>query len=157
MITQSMRATSAAESRFRIAQPNSRTRKTLVLALGRQALTPLAELQQLGWNNTVMGLYTAGHLELYSGQETRRVPLDDALDQLDVMVLLITSDSDTESIERIGEACSRRRIMTSGFVLEPPDETDINTVLDCTRRVTVSLVIDTDTDTLIESLRAVRA
>ncbi|MEP4545402.1 MAG: hypothetical protein ABJ000_04425 [Saccharospirillum sp.] len=157
MMTQSMRATSAAESRFRIAQPNSRTRKTLVLALGRQALTPLAELQQLSWNNTVMGLYTAGHLELYSGQEARRVPLDDALDQLDVMVLLITSDSDTESIERIGEACSRRRIMTSGFVLEPPDETDLNPVLACTRRVTVSLVTDTDTDTLIESLRAVRA
>lgn len=157
MITQSMRATSAAESRFRIAQPNSRTRKTLVLALGRQALTSLAELQQLSWNNTVMGLYTAGHLELYSGQEARRVPLDDALDQLDVMVLLITSDSDTESIERIGEACSRRRIMTSGFVLVPPDETDINPVLACTRRVTVSLVTDTDTDTLIESLRAVRA
>ncbi len=157
MITQSMRATSAAESRFRIAQPNSKGRKTLVLALGKQALTPLAELQQLSWNNTAMGLYTAGHLELYNGQDAHQVVLDDALDQLDVVVLLITSDSDIEAIETIGEACSRRRIMTSGYVLGQPDDTDINPVLACTRRVTVSLVTDTDTDTLIESLRALRA
>lgn len=157
MMTQSMRATSAAESRFRIAQPNSKGRKTLVLALGKQALTPLAELQELSWNNAVLGFYTSGHLELYNGQDAQQVALDDALDQLDVVVLLITSDSDIEAIETIGEACSRRRIMTSGFVFGHPDDTEINPVLACTRRVTVSLVTDADTDTLIESLRALRA
>lgn len=157
MMTQSMRATSAAESRFRIARPNSKGRKTLVLALGKQALTPLAELQELSWNNAVLSFYTSGHLELYNGQDAQQVALDDALDQLDVVVLLITSDSDIEAIEAIGEACSRRRIMTSGFVLEQPGDNDISPVLACTRRVTVSLVTDTDTDTLIESLRALRA
>lgn len=157
MITQSMRATTAAESRFRIAQPNSRGRKTLVLALGKEALTPLAELQQLSWNNTAMGLYTAGHLELYNGQDARQIALGEALDQLDVVVLLITPDSDIEAIETIGEACSERRIMTSGFVLGQSEDTDSTPVLACTRRVTVSLVTDADTDTLIESLRALRA
>ncbi|MEX1215516.1 hypothetical protein [Saccharospirillum sp.] len=159
MLSQSVRVTTAAESRYRIALPNSRGRKTLVLALGKSALTALAELQELEWNNTQFGFYASGELQLYQAQQTLRVTFNDLLDKVDVVVLLITADSDVDAIVSIGHACSERRVMTSGFILVQTDrdEATLNNVLACTRKVTVSLVADADTDTLIESLRAVRA
>lgn len=157
MLTQSMRVTTAAESRYRIALPNSRGRKTLVLALGNTALTSLSELQELPWNNALFGLYSSGDLKLYQEQTTHITPLGDALNNVDVVIMLITTDSDIESIEAIGKACSERRIMTSGFVLNHNDDPALQSVMSAARRVTVSLVTDIDTDTLIESLRAVRA
>lgn len=156
MISQSMRVSTAAESRYRIAQLNSRGRKTLILALGQSALISLAKLQKLHWNNASFGLYSGGALQLYQEQQTQRLELNSVLNDVDVVVLLITADSNTEAIEAIGEACSTRRIMTSGFVLEH-DDALLASVLSYTRRVTVSLVTDVDTDALVESLRALRA
>lgn len=158
MISQSMRVTTAAESRYRIALPNSRGRKTLVLALGPSALNTLAQLQTLNWNNALLGQYSEAQVTLYQAEQTQReVGLNDLLDDVDVVVLLITADSSTDAIEAIGRACSARRIMTSGFVLEHHDAAALRPVLSCARRVTVSLVTEVDTDTLVESLRAVRA
>lgn len=157
MISQSMRATAAAESRFRINMPNSHGRQALVLAIGNLALTYLAELQELTWNSALFGHISKGNLRLFNDQANNLSGLDTALNGVDVVVLLVTADSELTALDTIGNACTAKRIMTSGFVLEHRDDPTLRTVLAHTRKVTVSLVTDADTDAVIESLRALRA
>lgn len=157
MLSQSMRATAATESRFRINMPNSHGRQALVLAIGHLALTHLAELQLNTWNSLQFGHYSSGELTLFKAGVSKQSTLDSALAGIDVVVLLVTADSELASLDALGQVCSAKRIMTSGFVLEHREDSTLRTVLARTRKVTVSLVTDADTDAVIESLRALRA
>ena len=160
MTTQSMRATTAAESRYRIHQPNSRGRRVLVLALDAQGQDILGELLAEPWNQSLFGYLQDDRLQRISATGeavAEATPLADSLDSIDAIVLVVTPDSPAAAFDLIGDLSQTRRIMTAGFVFGDTRERALHALLPTVRRITVSMVTHADRDALTESLHALRA
>jgi len=116
--SQSARAASAAESRFRITRPIAPARNARVIALDgsaeavalRVAGGPWAAARFYGWSGApgMVGLYELG------GAPTS---LAEVLTGTDVVVVLATEDSGRARAAAVGDACWARSITTAGVVL----------------------------------------
>lgn len=172
MISQSVKATTATESRFRINSPNSRGRSTLVLGLEESSRHTLAELASLEWNgarfrNVVQGEdagASAAGLNLGTDDLMLRSPqgeiscLSDELADTDVVVMFARSGESAQAAATVGEAAFSRNLMTAGFVLdEHNDRQNLEKTLSAMRPFVISLVVGPDEESFSETLTAIRA
>ena len=124
--SQSARATSAAEARFRIDAPNSRPRAVKVVALDRPSESVVNRLSQLPWTNasfltaiasvprTGAPFSVESWLKDLAGHTKNLV---DEVDSADLVVMVAAGGEDAQAASLIGEACSLKRVMTTALVL----------------------------------------
>ena len=118
-MSESARAASAAESRFRITRPIAPARNARIIALDgaaeavarRVAGGLWAAARFYGWPDDRSG--PAGLRELDGGPVT----LLEVLTGTDVVVVLATEDSGRARAAAVGDACRARSITTAGVVL----------------------------------------
>ena len=139
MLSQSARATSAAESRFRVRTPNSRPRAILVIAPGDRG-TRLAPR-----GNSAVTVLGGGAL---TDQSWRG-----ALHERDLDLVLLIGDADQLSagIAALGEACRERGIKLSAILLGRQDAPEL---LRSWARTITCLADERDLAGLLEALGA---
>ncbi|MEX0603545.1 MAG: hypothetical protein WD623_07620 [Marinobacter sp.] len=172
MISQTVKATTAAESHYRISAPNSKGRSSLVLGLEASSASLLGELAGLEWNGarfrTVVPTDDAGKsakdlnvnaddlvLQAPDGELSR---LSDELASTDVVVMFARSGEAAQAASVVGEAAFGRRLMTAGFVLDEQDDRKaLEATLTAVRPFVISLVVGPDAEAFSETLSAIRA
>lgn len=152
-LSQCARASSAAESRYRIDVPIAPARAARVIALDERAAGVARRVAGLGWAQA--RFYTC------SGERTTprelagaAVPLAEVLTGTDVVVVLATEDSGRAHAAAIGESCWRRGITTAGLVLGVDFEAqDAVAALRPFARVLLPSADETDVIDLLTALR----
>ncbi|KIF77457.1 3-methyl-2-oxobutanoate hydroxymethyltransferase [Streptomyces sp. 150FB] len=158
------RATSAAESRFRIKAPIAPARAPRVIALDGRAAGVMRHLATRTWANarfyTSETAYEAGRsgepadavaLCALDGPPTR---LGDVLAGADVVVVLATEDGGRSAAAAIGRECGRRGITTAGVVLGEGFEAD--DAVAALRPYARVLLLSADESDVFELLTALR-
>lgn len=167
MISESARATTAAEARFRLDTPNSRPRATRIVALDPAAERTMRSIADGAWTGarflTVAATIPAGDgLEAVPIDVTLRDgeggegPLADMLASADVVVMIAASSAGAKAAAVIGGACSARGIMATGLVVAAGDD-DAERALRSLRPHAAMLVVATGADYIPEMLSALRA
>ena len=125
-VSESARAASAAEARFRIDAPNSRPRAVKVIGLDRPSEDVVQRLAHLPWANA--SFLTAVASPLRSGAPFsvegwlsdlagHTKSLVDEIDSADLVVMVAAGGENAQAASLIGEACSLKRVMTTALVL----------------------------------------
>ena len=141
--------TSAAEARFRIDRPNSRPRAITVIALDQPSERVVMDLAGGQWNRAVF----------FALRALTKVQLDDQIDSADLVLVVATAGEDARDAALIGEACSARRVQTTGLILggiESADEA-LSATLAELRPWMLMLVIASSAEYVEDMLRALRA
>jgi hypothetical protein len=151
VVSESARVTTAAEARFRIDKPNSQPRIVHVIALDAPSADAMATLARGEWNRASFFAFKEIAADGARFQE--------AIDPADLVVMVATAGEKVPNISAIGEACSRRRITTTGLILADPETpTDVlSASLAALRPWMLMLVIASTVDYIEDMLRALRA
>jgi hypothetical protein len=167
MSSESARASSAAEARFRIDAANSGQRAVRVVALDPRSEAVVRRLAAAAWADA--GFLTAAAFaatDMRSAQAGWLCDLDGrtedpvtAWDGADLVTLIATAGEDLRAARVIGEACRMRRATTIAFVLAAPSTAQeaLARALAELRPWTLMLTIAEDEDCVAEVLRALRA
>lgn len=170
--SESARMASAAEARYRVQAPNSLPRAVKVIALDRASEAIVGRLAQSRWNRA--GFFTAsafagapahaaappfsmtGWLSDLAGRAT------DLLAEVataDLVVMVAGAGGSAEAAALIGEACSLRRVSTTGLVVGSAGagEADLARTLAQLRPWSLMLVIASDDQYVADMLAALRA
>lgn len=116
MVSDSARATTAAEARFRIAAPNARPRAIAVVALDEATARLAADLAREPWSRVDFYTMSAdGDLRTLEGERVHR---DELIARVDIVQMLLTAGAISEQARRFGEACLARGVKTSGIVID---------------------------------------
>jgi hypothetical protein len=130
MIAESARATSARESAYRIAAPNSTPRNIMLVALEAGAARLLADIAKDRWRRTTF----RSSVWLEDAPDPRGGALDQWCDIVaghaenlaseiaasDLVVMVTTAGDPATGASAIGEACVARGVKTSGIILQTP-------------------------------------
>jgi hypothetical protein len=170
MPSESARMSSAAEARFRIDAPNSKRRAIKIIALDAPAERLVKRLAQAKWNQASFFTASAfagapakgesfsmtGWLSDVAG---RTKDLIDEVDAADLVVMVATAGENAQAAALIGEACSLRRITTTGLILGGASASDemLSRTLSQMRPWSLMLVIATAVDYIEDMLIALRA
>jgi hypothetical protein len=170
MLSESARMSSAAEARFRINAPNSKTRRVKVIALDTPSESIVKRLATLSWNNATFLTASAfaaapppsgsfsmqGWLSDLAG---RAKNLIDEVAEADLVVMVATAGESAHAATLVGEACSAKRVNTTGLILGAPSATDemLSRTLARLRPWSLMLVIATGEDYIADMLVALRA
>jgi hypothetical protein len=167
MQSESARAASAAEARYRINAPNSRPRAVKVIALDAASQSVVQKLAQAGWANasflTTLGAPPRGEPFSMSGWlgdlagHTKN--LVEEIDNADLVVMIASAGGNAEAATIIGEACSLKRVMTTALVIAPGDVPDaaLARTLSALRPWALMLVVASAEDYIADMLVALRA
>jgi hypothetical protein len=168
-MSESARMSSAAEARFRIDAPNSKPRLVKVIALDRASEAVVKELSRLRWNNATFftasvfsreppeqGFSMRGWLADLAG---RAKDLVDEIKTADLVVMVASDGEDAQAATLIGEACSLKRVNTTGLILGGAAASDemLSKTLSRLRPWSLMLVIANGTDYIEDMLIALRA
>ena len=170
MLSESARAASAAESRFRIDAANSKPRVIKVIALDQPSEDVVKRLSHSHWNSatffTAPAFATAPrrderfsmHIWL-SDLAGRTKDLVDEINSADLVVMVATAGEDAQAASIIGEACSVKRVMTTALVLGAASISDeaLSRSLAQLRPWTLMLVIANAEEYIADMLAALRA
>jgi hypothetical protein len=169
LVSESARMSSAAEARFRINAPNSKPRHVKVIALDRGSEAVVKELAKLRWNNATFftasafsreppgrGFSMRGWLADLAGRAT---DLIDEIGTADLVVMVASAGENAEAATLIGEACSLKRVNTTGLILGGAAASDemLSKTLSRLRPWSLMLVIANGTDYIEDMLVALRA
>jgi hypothetical protein len=169
MQSESARMASGAEARFRIDAPNATPRRVKVIALDPGSAAVVASLARQPWNNASFftasafastpperGFSMQGWLADLTG---RTRDLIDEIDNADLAVMVASAGQDAQAAALIGEACSLRRVGTTGLILSGPSVPDevLSRTLAQLRPWSLMLVIAEGEDYIADMLRALRA
>jgi hypothetical protein len=169
MLSESARMSSGAEARFRINAPNSKPRHVKVIALDRPSEAVVKHLAALRWNNASFftasafaaeppgrGFSMQGWLSDLAG---RTKDLIDEVAGTDLVVMVATAGENAQAATLIGEACSLKRINTTGLILGGSAATDemLSKTLSRLRPWSLMLVIANGEDYIEDMLIALRA
>jgi hypothetical protein len=171
MLSESAKMSSAAEARFRISDPNSKPRHVKVIALDRASEATVKHLAQLDWNNasfftasafaaeppkTGSGFSMQGWLSDLAG---RTKDLIDEVASADLVVMVASAGESAQAAALIGEACSLKRVNTTGLILGGAAATDelLSKTLSQLRPWSLMLVIASGEDYIEDMLIALRA
>jgi hypothetical protein len=135
MPSESARASSAAESRYRIDAPNARPRAVKVVALDRPSQALVERLAQERWNQAdflTASMFSAApqasgrfSLEAWlSDLSGRTRQLLEEIGSADQVVMIACAGEDVPAAAIIGEACSLKRVTTTGLVIGADSATD---------------------------------
>jgi hypothetical protein len=169
MLSESARMSSAAEARFRIDAPNSKPRHVKVIALDSTSEAVVKHLAERRWNNASFftasafasappgrGFSIQGWLSDLAGRTT---DLIDEVNSADLVVMVATAGENAQAATLIGEACSVKRVNTTGLILGGVHATDqmLSKTLAHLRPWSLMLVIATREDYIEDMLTALRA
>jgi hypothetical protein len=170
MISESARASSAAEARFRIDDPNSRARVVKVVALDRPSEAVAERLAQERWNGASFLTASAfaaeprGNDQLsvrawLSDLSGRTKHLLDEIAGADLVVMIASAGESVPAAAIIGEACSLKRVATTALVLGSESATDqaLSRTLAQLRPWALMLVVASSEESIADMLRALRA
>lgn len=126
MQSESARATTAAEARFRIQAPNAAARATLVVALDRGSLPVLEALAARDWQGAVF--FAPSFFEADAGDVRdwfrdivgRARNFVQEVEATNQAVIVASSGSDADLASVVGEACAATGTRTCGLVLHDP-------------------------------------
>jgi hypothetical protein len=167
MPSESARAASAAEARFRIDAPNSRPRAIKVIALDGVSEAVVKKLAQSQWSNasflTTLSAPPRGEPFSMSGWlgdlagHTKN--LVDEIDSADLVVMIASAGENAEAASIIGEACSLKRVMTTALAIAPPAVSDaaLARTLSALRPWALMLVVASGEEYIADMLAALRA
>ncbi len=170
MQSESARMASAAEARFRIDAPNSTPRTVKVIALDRASDLVVKQLAHARWNNATFFTAAAfagapqpgasfsmtGWLSDVAGRTTDLV---NEVNSADLIVMVATAGESAAAAAIIGEACSIKRVNTTGLILAGPSASDeaLGKTLAQLRPWSLMLVIASAEDYIADMLTALRA
>ena len=167
-VSESARAASAAEARFRIDAPNSRPRAVKVIALDRPSEDVVQRLARLPWANAsfltaIAGIPRAGapfSVEGWLGDLAGHTKnLVDEIDNADLVVMVASGGENVQVASLIGEACSLKRVMTTALVLgtELVSDAALSQTLAQLRPWALMVVIASAEEYIADMLAALRA
>jgi hypothetical protein len=119
-LSESARATTAAEARFRVPYPNSRPRAAKLVALDRASEGLVRHIARAHSNRTWLALWPGSDAAL-SDATTQAADLIGALDATDLVVMVSTAGEDSPAAQLIAEACKLRNVPVVVFVLDTPE------------------------------------
>jgi hypothetical protein len=168
LLSSSARATTADESRFRLDYPLAPARAVRVVALGPAAASMVRRVADLPWDTARFLVVDDTRPADDAGRASNADAADFGLHKLDgsatslglelvdvdVTIMVASTDSAAAAAATIGAACSVRAIMTAGIVIGNDWTQTTVTVLRPFARV---LMVSADEDDLIALLTAVRA
>jgi hypothetical protein len=169
MESESARASSAVEARFRINAPNSRPRAIKIIALDRPSEGIVKRLaQQATWGNATFLTALAGtpapagRFSVSGWLGDLAGHTKDLLNEIngaDQVVMIATAGEPLDAVSIIGEACSLKRVMTTALILSPPSASDeaLSRSLAQLRPWSLMLVIASAEDYIGDMLVALRA
>jgi hypothetical protein len=128
MQSESARATTAAEARYRVEKPNSQPRCVKVVALGRKSDSIVQRLSTLPWARAQFLTASAFSAAIgdrgdftianwLSDLAGRAKSLVDEVAAADLMVMVAIAGENAHAAEMIGVACRARNVMATGLVL----------------------------------------
>ena len=160
---------SAAEARFRIDAPNSKPRAIKIIALDAPAERVVKRLAQGKWNQASFFTASAFSGAPAKGQSFsmtgwlsdvagRTKDLMDEVGSADLVVMVATAGENAHAAAIIGEACSAKRINTTGLIIgaDKSDEA-LSKTLAQLRPWSLMLVIASAEDYIEDMLVALRA
>ena len=170
MLSESARMSSAAEARFRIDAPNSKGRAVKIIALDQASERVVKRLAQRNWNqasfltaSAFSGAPKRGESFSMSGWLSdiagRTKDLMQEVGSADLVVMVASAGGNAQAAAIIGEACSAKRIMTTGLIVGDAGASDeaLSKTLAQLRPWSVMLVIAGAEDYIEDMLVALRA
>ena len=169
MQSESARASSAVEARFRINAPNSRPRAIKIIALDRPSEGVVKRLaQQSTWGNATFLTALAGtpapdeRFSVSGWLGDLAGHTKDLLNEIngaDQVIMIATAGEALDAVSIIGEACSLKRVMTTALILSPPSASDeaLARSLAQLRPWSLMLVVASAEDYIADMLVALRA
>jgi len=170
MLSESARMASAAEARFRIDAPNSKPRAIKIIALDRQSDRVVKRLAEGKWNQASFFTASAfagapkkgesfsmtGWLSDVAG---RTIDLVNEVNGADLVVMVATAGENASAAAIIGEACSLKRVNTTGLIIGGANASDeaLSKTLAQLRPWSLMLVIASADDYIEDMLAALRA
>jgi hypothetical protein len=168
MQSESARMSSASEARFRIDAPNSIPRAVKVIALDQPSERLVKTLALLPWSRATFftasafgdtprdGESFAGWLSDLAGRTKNLV---EEIDAADLVVMVAAAGESAQAASIIGEACSLKRVMTTGLILGGADKSDdaLGKTLSQLRPWSLMLVVASAEEYVEDMLRALRA
>src|SRR5437016_3776500 len=158
MRTESARMSSGAEARFRIQDPNSKPRAIKVIALDKASEAVVNRLVERPWQNATF-LSAAAFPDAARDFSGRPKDLTTEVDSADLVVMVAASGGEAHAASVIGEACSAKRVMTTGLVVgaNRASEEAVSRTLSQLRPWSLMLVIADPDDYIDDMLTALRA
>jgi hypothetical protein len=158
MQSESARMNSTAEARFRIQDPNSKPRIIKVIALDNASEVLVSRVAGRPWQNAKF-LSAAAFPDAardFSGQPK---DLTDEVNTADLVVMVAAAGGEAHAASVIGEACSARRVMTTGLVVgaNQNSENAVSKTLAQLRPWSLMLVVADPDDYIDGMLSALRA
>jgi hypothetical protein len=179
MLSESARMATAAEARYRIDAPNSKPKRVKVIALDRPSEAIVKDLARKAWHGATFftassftassftassfaSIPTSGNFSMQgwlSDLAGRTKNLVDEVDTADLVVMVATAGENAQAAALIGEACSLKRIATTGLILGAPSASDemLSKTLAQLRPWSLMLVIASAVDHIEDMLIALRA
>ena len=161
MLSESARAASRQEARFRVPYPNSRPRLARLVALDRASEPFVAHLTKGHAGREFLPLWggseeTASGMGRDAGERARA--LVTALDATDLVVMVSIAGEDNPAASVIADACRLRRVPVVVFVLDNPSRAAaaLNDTLAHLRPYATMLVRADDEAYIEDMLRALR-
>jgi hypothetical protein len=170
MLSESARAASASETRYRIGEPNSKPRVVKVIALDAQSEGAVKQLAQARWNSA--SFLTASKFSAVP-QDGKRFSVPGWLSDLagrtadlveevggaDLIVMISTVGRDAQAAAIIAETCSLRGVMPTVLILGSAGQSDeaLTKTLAQLRPYAAMLVIASAEEYLADMLTALRA
>jgi len=168
MQSESARMSSAAEARYRIDAPNSQPRAVKVIALDQPSERVVKKLAKAQWSRATFFTATAfggapktgesfaGWLSDLAGRTKNLV---EEVDGADLVVMVAAAGEGAGAASIIGEACSLKRVTTTGLILGGADKSDeaLSKTLSQLRPWALMLVIAGAEEYVEDMLRALRA
>jgi hypothetical protein len=169
MPSESARVTTAAQLRFRISDPNAKPRTVKVIALDKASERVVERLAREAWNQA--SFLSASAFNALDGDNNftmqgwlsdlagRTKDLIDEIKTADLVVMIATAGENAQAASIIGEACSLRRIMTTGLIMGSASVSDdaLSRTLAQLRPWALMLVIANNDDYVDDMLTALRA
>jgi hypothetical protein len=152
------KAATAAEARFRIAAPDPAPQATRIVALDPGAVAVVRRAAQQHWRSAHFLTYEGdgGTSDLIlRASDGSQVRFSTELADADMWMMIATADDGAEAASVIGEACSRRGIMTTGLVFGEGSE--VAAAVSALRPYARVLLVSSDEDDVPEVLAALRA
>jgi len=168
MASESARATSAAEARYRIDAPNSQPRTVKVIALDVAAERVVKRIARRPWRRATFftSLSDAGaprgawSMQAWLGDVAgRAMDLVAEIASADLVVMVAAAGGSPPAASVIGEACALNRVMTTALIVDAPAQTDAALARTLAAlRPYASMLVVTDGEDYIEGmLEALRA
>jgi hypothetical protein len=150
MLSESARMSTAAEARFRVQAANSKPRAITVVALDGPSESVVGRLAKASWSQATF--FTASSFG--GGNDVMN-----EVDTADLVVMVATPGADMHAASIIGEACRRKRVMTTTLVVGAASVSDeaLSKTLSAVRPWSEMVVIanaDEYVDDLLTALRA---